>query len=341
MADLVQAIHDADAALRSASVTCDYRFEQWDPFANRFPGVTDAHGVCSFDASGRCRFEGHGVDRMGSGKGAYTLQYNRLDVFDGSRMKSLEGNGERYLRARVGEAARVQWPVDPREYLYRFDTQPVAKILSEEGSSVVGTVLWDQRSATAVEGKTYVSEFGRTKYRFLIDCDHGFAVVRRSEAIYRPASKDWFDYHVIEGHGYSEVAPGIWLPSTAKGEGYPISATKLHPALINRFEVRNRNWVVNPRLPESEFDLDFPPAIVVTDDQTGKTYQTVKVRDGVITAQAAEGLEIYKEKKASFFWRRLFLWGGAAAATLVVLAVFLARRRHRRRSASQGSGRQQ
>lgn len=97
-------------------------------------------------------------------------------------------------------------------------------------------------------------------------------------------------------------------------------------------EVRNSNWVINGKLPDSTFELEFQPAIVVKDEQTGKTYQTVEIREGKIVRQVAEGMELYQEK-SSISWKKIAVWTGVGLASVAILALVLLRIRKARRAA--------
>jgi hypothetical protein len=327
LADLSQGLLDAEAALKTVSVTCDYKFQMWSPWQPELgPTTSVQHGVCTLEASGRCRFEGGGEMRS---PGLPPRRVRAIAVFDGKRMKVLEGDDNRYFRGRVSELPQIPWLLDPHEYLYHYNHKSLGKTLVEEECQIGGTAMWDGRRVLAVESKVRVdSEGARYKYRFLIDCERGFAVVRRSMAIYRPAEKGWFDYAWIDGHNYSEVSPGTWLPSEVKTEAYAASPQK--SILMHRQEVRNSNWVLNAPLSDAQFELEFPPVIMVLDEQTGKTYQTVKIKNDKIVAQVAEGLEIYQEKKGWSVWMLFLFWTSVAllgVGSLLAAGVFLRRKR--------------
>lgn len=321
LAELSQGLLDAEASLKSASVTCDYKVTLWSPQKGQLTPVL-AHGVCTFDALGRGRYQGFGDMRDVNDLKSY--RYRTKAIFDGKRMKVLEGDNTRYLHGKVSEISQLPWPVDPRDYLYRYRSKPVGKLLAEEGSQIVGQVLWNGRRVVEAETKTKVAPNGdRAKNRFLIDCERGFVVVRCSTRIFRPATKDWFDYGWIEGRNYTEVNPGIWVPMEVTQEMYGRSATILSPPRIGRYEIRNTNWVLDAELPDSTFQLDFPPGIIVKDEQTGKEYQTVEMHEGEIVRQVGEGIAIYQEKKSWLSWRTGLLWGGLGALGVGALVAWV------------------
>jgi hypothetical protein len=306
--DLLQGLQDAEAALKTVSVTCDYEIEQRPPPLYSLTSKK-MHGVCIFDVLGRSRFEGDAEVQDPTKQQPW---HERLvGVYDGKRGKEIQGNEQRFVRGYIREKAGVPWPLDPREYLYRFFSKSVGKELAEEDPRILGFVAWEGRQLTAVETKVHVDAQGnQRKSRFLIDCDRGFAVVRRSIAIFRPAANDWFDYVFVEGKDYSEASTGIWVPTKVKEEMYGSSSTVLNPPCFLRVVVRNSNWVLNASLPSTQFTLEFPPLIMVMDEQTGATYQTVQMKNDKIIAQIGEGLQVYKEKKDSLFARTLLLWAG-------------------------------
>jgi hypothetical protein len=329
--DLGRAILDAEAALKAVSVTCDYKLQTFSLTNKQLLSPVMRHGVCSFDSTGRCRYEGFGDLRDGSDKRSF--QERNIAAFNGSRMKAMTGDKQRYLRGRVSENSGMPWPLDPREYLYRFAGNQVGKTIMEEGSQITGWINWDRRKVIAAETKIYPGPEGsdKTKIRFYIDPDRGFSIVRRSFAIFKPGSNEWFDYNVIEGYDYNEISPGIWVPSLVKWNSYGASSTELSPLQIGRHEIRNSNWVINAKLPDTYFDLEFEPGIIVTDEQSGKIYQTVNLNEDQIASQVAEGIEIYHEQQAGSS-RKTVLWatGGVLGVGLLVLAGIVLRKRLRR-----------
>jgi hypothetical protein len=153
-------------------------------------------------------------------------------------------------------------------------------------------------------------------------------VVRRTFASYRPATGKWVDVYVVEGHDYSEVIPGVWAPArVTRLQG---GASKEQKTVFDSLEVRNSNWVINGKLPDSTFELEFQPAMVIADEQTGKTYQTVEIRDDKIVQQVSEGMEIY-HKKSSLSWKKIALWTivGLVSLTVSLLALLRVRRSRR------------
>jgi hypothetical protein len=330
LAEVSQGILDAQAALKTVSVTCDYKIQNWTP-QNGMLSPVEMHGVCTFDSTGRCRFEGHGershpVDRPP------LPPWRTVGVFDGKRLKTKEGDNVRYMQGKVSERFDMPWPTDPREFLYNFEGGPIGKRIGEEGSHIIGTAVQDGRRVLEIESRVYVDKDGkdRRKCRYLVDCDHGFAVVRRNIAIFRPAANDWFDYSVMEGHKYTEVTPGIWLPGAVTRVMYGSSATVLQPQMLARIEISNKNWVVNAQLPDSQFQLEFEPDVFVTDEQTGKTYQAVKLKDDEILGQIAEGVEILQEKRALWTWNWWFWWGSLGVVAVMILAIAVIWRRRTR-----------
>lgn len=328
-ADLSKAVLDAESAQKTVSVTCDYKIQSYSLTKLQLLTPVMRHGICSFDLTGRCRYEGFGDIRDGSDKQSY--QERTLATFDGKRMKAMTGDKSRYLQGKVSERPEMPWPMDPREYLYRFAGKQIGKLIAQEGSQITGWVNWDGRKVIAAETKSYPGPEGidKTKISFYIDPDRGFAVVRRSFAVYRPKPNDWFDYNVIEGYDYSEATPGVWVPALVKWNSYGASSIELTPTMIGRREVRSSNWVINAKLPDSYFDLEFVPRILVTDEQSGKTYQTVDINDGQISTQVAQGIEIYQEQKASSSWKTIVYWvtGGVLGVVLLILVGIVLRKR--------------
>ncbi len=319
-ADLGKAVLDAEAAQKTVSVTCDYKIQSISLTLLRLLTPVMDHGICTFDLAGRCRYEG--INELRDGSDKQTYQELTIGTFDGRRMKVMTGDKHQYLQGKVSEKPALPWPMDPREYLFHFFGKQIGKMIEQEGSQITGWVDWNGRKVIAVETKTYPGPEGndKTKVRFLVDLERGFAVVRRTIAIYRPQPNDWFDYGVVEGYDYNEVAPGIWVPGLVKTVSYGATSTDLNPTLIGRREIKNSNWVINAKLPDSYFDLEFKPGILVTDEQSGKTYQVVNVNEGKIATQVAEGIEIYQEQKANSS-RKAIIWASVGVLGIALLGL--------------------
>src|SRR5439155_24193802 len=100
--DLIQGLLDAEAALKAVSVTCDYQIEERPPPSFSLTSKK-MHGVCIFDASGRCRFEGDAEVQDPTNQ---KPRHERLvGVFDGKRAKEIQGNEQRFIRGAVSEKA--------------------------------------------------------------------------------------------------------------------------------------------------------------------------------------------------------------------------------------------
>lgn len=213
-ADLCRAILDAEAAMKTVSVTCDYTIQQYRWGKGGLSAPVHQRGVCIFDSQGRCRYEGSGEIRDSSGERLYFEKH--VGMFDGRRMKRMEGNRERYLHGYVSEKPMIAWPLDPRQYLYRIrgHEQQVGKVIAGDDWHIVGWTTWDERRVIAVESRVYVEENGeKGKRRIYIDPERAFAVVYRSILVDRPKLGGWVDISVMECRDYSEVAPSVWVPA--------------------------------------------------------------------------------------------------------------------------------
>jgi hypothetical protein len=329
IAELRQGLRDADAAIKNFTVTVEHKSQSWTPTINRLVSPATVRGVYTVEASGRARYEFAGERRDVSDK--YVYQVQEKGVFDGKQQKSLEGDKERYLLGRVGEKPRLRWSFDPREYVLHYNNKSIADRTAEEGTILDGVVLRQGRRLVGVASKARVNPDGaKARYHFLIDCERGFSVVRRSMQIYRPATREWFDYSLTETSDYAEVSPGIWLPARVRKTGYDRSVTNLNPAVVFKHEIQNTNWIVNADLPDSLFTLEYPPGIVIQDDQTGKQYQTVEIKDDMMTRWVGDALEIYKEEKEASYRKGILVGGGAIVlASLVAASCLLVARRRR------------
>lgn len=330
-ADLCRAILDAEAAMKTVSVTCDYTIQKYRWGKGGLSAPVQQHGVCTFDSLGRCRYEGSGETRDSSGERLYFEK--QVGVFDGRRMKRMEGNRERYVNGYVSERPMIAWPIDPRQFLYRIRGQEeqIGKAIAGDDWRIVGWTPWDGRRVIAVETKVYDEPNGeKVKRRVFIDPDRAFVVVRRAQTYYRPALGGWVDLDVTECRDYREVVPGVWVP--ARVTRLYGGSSKQQKTVWDVLEVRNSNWVINGKLPDSTFELEFQPAITVMDQQSGKTYQTVEIRDDKIVRSVSEGLEIYQEK-SSISWKKIAVWVGVGLASFAILAFVLPRVRKARHAA--------
>ena len=135
----------------------------------------------------------------------------------------------------------------------------------------------DGHSVLVVETEPVTRNGRDWNYRFLIDPTLNFAVVRRSQLIRFPPQKSWIEFDVIDSHDHHEVAAGVWLPSRvqirATDPTEQDARTGSTPRLSWEWDVRNENWVVNPKVADSLFVLEFPPGTVVEDQVRGRVDQ--------------------------------------------------------------------
>src|SRR5262249_39573658 len=72
-------------------------------------------------------------------------------------------------------------------------------------------------------------------------------------------------------------AAGVWLPSRvqirATDPTEQDARTGSTPRLAWEWDVRNENWVANPKVSDSLFVLEFPPGTVVEDQVRGRVDQ--------------------------------------------------------------------
>jgi len=324
-AELIQGIRDSEDSLKNLSVSCAYKIQKRSLKGDVFLPDMFKHAVYTVDASGRIRSESFGDLR--DSRNAKSYRVRRIGVFDGKRSKAMEGDDIRFVSGQVSEQVAIPDFIDPRDYIYNYFGMSVSKTLEQEGSRIVGPAQWDGHQVLVVEWIKEHPDGEKGRRQFLVDCRRGFAVVRRSTSMLRSGDKDWIEIDFREGSGYAEVAPGIWLPAAVKWEwfGVPVDpATKKAP-LFARYEIKNSNWVLNASLPDSIFSLEFPPAIMITDDQTGKVYQTVEMVDGNIVREVAAGLELYTEKRQWFTLKTALIWGSLSVAFVALLFAWIRR----------------
>jgi hypothetical protein len=338
LGELRQGIKDAREAIHNFAVACDCSYQTYAISLNRLNAPIREKATYSCDSSfnGRIRYEGTGVMQGVEGKPNWT--YQKTGVFDGKRMKLITGTNDKMTHGRVWTQALLEWPIDPRSFLYLHNFHPVDMILGNEAANetekwrVVGVTKWDGHTVVDIETETMTSKADGNLFRnrYYVDCERGFSIVYRANQMYRPKTKSWLDYCSLTCHDYVEAGPGIWLPTRILYEGYGIPIADNDAYMINRTEVKASNWVVNANLPDTLFDIDFPSGLIVEDQETGKIYQTVNIEDGKVQGQIIQGLEIYRDQKNSFWRRSLLLWGSGFVGLCVVLGVLWWYRRGRR-----------
>jgi hypothetical protein len=134
---------------------------------------------------------------------------------------------------------------------------------------------WEGRPVIVVE--TTPSEWNdererRGTHRFWIDPARNFVIVRRAALVNHGPEHEWMEFGRIESYEHEEVEPGIWLPKRVRSESFGVPITPdIEPRLMLRIEATNRDWRVNAEIPDSRFELEFPPGVRVTDRREENT----------------------------------------------------------------------
>jgi hypothetical protein len=197
-----------------------------------------------------------------------------ISTYDGVLCRSVSGVTTLLEGVIIKSPGGMGWSLGPFEMTTLFHEKPVSQVIGERHGKVVARTPHDGHSVLVVETEPVTRNGLVWNYRFLIDPTLNFAVVRRSQLIRFPPHKSWIEFDVIDSHDHREVAVGVWLPSRvqirATDPTEQDARTGSPPRLSWEWDVRNENWVANPKVTDSLFVLQFPPGTVVNDQVTGR-----------------------------------------------------------------------
>ena len=264
---------------------------------------------------------------------------NRVEVLKGHWLGSFDGKVAKSLSAsedgKFDSGRMDNYPsyrgVFPLEFTTHYFQKPVSAILKKSGAVLVGEAEWEGRPVTLVETPP-VNRTGditaRGKYQFLIDPTRDWIVVRRSTWIQYGADQEWQEYTHVESSEHKEIRPGIWLPMRVKYESLNVTKSG-NPELLWSFDGRNEDWKVNQNLPESQFNITFPPGVVVTDWTASK--QRSSVATGPETASKSKEPEKPNKKPDP-------IYNPDANAKADIVAALVIAKRHNKRVLVQFGG---
>jgi thiol-disulfide isomerase/thioredoxin len=229
------------------------------------------------DRSGRARCEVHGQSfKIVEGK-AVIRPSKRISTYDGVLCRSVSGVTTLSAGVIIKSPDSLGWTLNPFEMTTRFHDHPVSQIIGERNGKVVARTPHDGQTVLVVETEPVTRNGQDWNYRFLIDPTLNFAVVRRSQLIRFPPHQSWIEFDVIDSHDHHEVAAEVWLPSRvqirATDPTEQDARTGSTPRLAWEWDVRNENWVANPKVADTLFVLEFPPGTVVEDQVRGRVDQ--------------------------------------------------------------------
>lgn len=293
--DLIQGLKQREAAVSNFSVLSRYEMVQRSPFEPTSHPLTRGmvplkHVIQhTVESSGRFRWEFIGQQLASNKDGPNIREFRSRGVFDGESTRIIEGTDDADESAAVWPRARLELPLDPRDFDMYFSGKPVSAYLQAAGASVEVAPLAGNSDVLVVDTADpaeNIEDFGRLTRRFWVDTARNFVVLKRHTLLLPPGERTPFAYIRVDGDDWLEVEPGIWLPQRLQVEEYT------HPKgtfkLLRRIDVRNENWLVNQTLSPETFRVEFPAKLIINDRALGKTYLSRVITDDTVATQVAE-----------------------------------------------------
>lgn len=278
--DLGRSIEQLEERVNSLSVNATF-----DILHRYFPGE-DSQDVSltslewiTVDREGRCRVQ---VDTQSFRKlngGIEKTPKVAIGVFDGKVARVMEGQSTMSSGTVSSLRSEIPLRLDPRNISTHYFFKPLSQILTKRGAVVVGQVIWDGRPVIVVE-TTPIEGNDRRKFRFYVDPERDFTVVRRAIAVQYPPHERWMEYTRIECFDFEQIEPEVWLPGRIVHESFDPTVQNAkdgsEPPLSWRWKVSWENWKVNEECQPEIFELKFAPGVFVNDRITGRNY-TVQI----------------------------------------------------------------
>ncbi len=141
---------------------------------------------------------------------------------------------------------------------------PVSKLLEEGRATVVAMERWEDRPVVVLEvAPVTVRNDYIYRQRFWIDVERG-AAVRRQSFVQRGEGMTWGLHYQVDAKQFSEVSPGIWLPSAVDIWNYYVS-TAGQNFLSGKEDYAIMDWKINEAIDPSRFELEYPEGTLDTD----------------------------------------------------------------------------
>jgi hypothetical protein len=286
--------------------------------------------------NGRARAEGQTDDVYRKGDKEIRRRLKFRCAFDGAACRFERGEGSPSEGFVTSQRSDLPWAFDFREMVTHYLRAPVSDLIKEGNGRIVSEAQYDGHTVLVVETDTVERELHWRK-RFLIDPQLGFAVVKRSQLVRFPPHDTWIEFTWVEGHDYSEVATGVWLPGRVLHESTDPTAKNAEEGseapMAWRVELQNTHWVVNPIADDESFRIDFSPGVLVEDKVNGRAYQVAGLSDGMIDQQTgnAAGIDGPQGKSSRRAWglSRVLVVGNIVLVAILSVCVYW--KLHRRR----------
>ncbi len=279
LSQVIENLRDVEQSIRALSVTNEWTMKLPDEeivgYVHSAKGtetvLVECHG-----SRGRIRCDSRGesvVDGVNGSAG----NYRATSVFDGELVKRMQG-GEQYISGTISQQkSQIHWKFDPRLAVSHFFRRTVSELLEKKGGQITGLTNLDNIPVLVIETASVKKDVER-RYRFHVAPSLNFAVVRRAIEAKLLDHEKWLEYRVVECADYEEFAPGIWLPVRVIERNYMTEERHFIEDIERPISAELRmnmvNWVVNPEVADELFTLEFPSGIRVTNQVTGKTFNS-------------------------------------------------------------------
>jgi hypothetical protein len=217
-------------------------------------------------------------------------------VFDGTTAWVLEGEDEKFSFGLITHRRdAIPKKVDPWDYFTNYSGYRVDDLFAFGKSTVTGKAKWDGDTVLTIETLLEPEAEYQRKFQFMVNPTYGFAPVRRASLVQFPSSASWHEYDTLEAHDYIEAYPGIWAPQVLKYRHHRVKNGEISKEPSEEWTAHNEHWVVNAKLPDTQFSLGFPAGVRVTDDVNGLRYNNTTIDDAMLDRLSKEGEDLRRE----------------------------------------------
>lgn len=295
-------IQDFEEAIRGLSVTNEWTMKLLDDeiagYVHSAQG-TDSVIVECHGSRGRIRCLSRGESVVVGVKGPAGT-YRAISVFDGDSVKLMQG-GKHYISGIVSQkASSVRWKFDPRLAVTTFFRRTVSDLLDRGDGKITDETTLDGIPVLVME-TTAVKKDVERRYRFHVAPSLNFAVVRRAIEAKLLEHDKWLEYKTVQCADYNETTSGIWLPASVIERDYIVEEhhfiEDVEPPLSSELQMKMVDWVVNPKVNDGLFDLEFSAGVRITDRVADKAYQVAGINAAILEKQAKDARTIVQLPK--------------------------------------------
>ncbi len=276
---IISGLKHTEKAVRGLSVTEDADVTQNYPRNLVKPAQYKSHIDVTIDFDGRLRAEEDGhTYRVEKNEEPLITPRVSISTFNGTEERTLVGMTKaRMIQGMItSDRSNTFWTLDPRLMTTWYFDHPISQLITEGKGSVIGSEKHDDQDMLIVETMPFTNPESKSKWKqtFWVDPNRNFAVLRRSQSFQFADVDRWMENDRIIGYEYRQIETGIWLPMRVVEEAFgptlEDAQNNAAPRLMWRYDIRNSNWVVNPKVDDAVFTLQFPKGVNV-EDQTVHT----------------------------------------------------------------------